>query len=137
MPLQQTALVVTGYSSWALCMTVFPWVDIKALNGHSSAKSSQFTHRVVDLGSEEEVQLRPIFATMKKARLVILSILTTTIILCYRRYSLYSTNDKITSFDFGKLSCFQHANIALIIHAITIASFSLLTRLSNKTKKHA
>lgn len=96
-------------------MAVFHWLDKQGLNSHSSVTSSQFTHPLVDLGAEEEVKLIQIFAAMKKAQLVILSILTTAILFCYHRHSLYFTKEKITSYNFCKFSCFQNASIALII----------------------
>ena len=49
------------------------------------------------------MQLRQIFVvTMKKAQLFFLSVLATTIFLCYRLYSLYSTKEKNTGYGFGK-----------------------------------
>ena len=79
----------------------------------------------VHLGAEEEVQSRQILATMRKAKLVFLSVLTIAILLCYRQYLLYSTKEKNTSYDFGKFRVFQHAMVA--IHAILIWVLSWFT----------
>jgi len=73
---------------------------------------------LVDIGAQEEVRSRQILATMKKAQLLFLPVLTSVILFCYYLYSLYSTMEKNTSYNFGKFRVFQHAIVA--IHAILI-----------------